>query len=536
MHLLSKQWKNLSFWGVLFFAFFCSHQSSAQDTLRIFYTSGEHKLYPNSKMDINGFVFSHDLKYVDSISLNGYTDSTGQKNKNQKLSEKRALTVKKYLYRIGISDTVPISIQAKGEESENENPNLENHRRVEVILFFTKSYIPPAEEEEKPSGNFVNSNCYISAEDVMSKSNLTYYMKGNTKYVKLEMEASLMNQSQRYYSLTARNRYPKLVKWEVQTTGYWWWKRPRYVANVKAKDYEKYGLVVLHETDTNNREACTICGTDPQNDWFLKAKLLPDSYLLQNMLIKKRILPARIEIAVPKEYVSIGRGYYLDSLTSIPLYWTIKNTRNGAPFYYAEIPKALFNLADFQIYSYRKVCAEAKPSFPSNPADTLKRGPCLIDFGQPIDFSSGIELSYRHFIRDEGLFGAYFQVPIKQLMLQTSVGYTSKNRFFGALQADYHFLGFSLLNEYKMHSNPVLVQENQRLFTTYVGTAFTGLFANSTTQLINEYYLGVSFWNKNVGFGFDSFFLQGGVFFDLSNNVKSSEIFSLRTGFRFRIY
>jgi len=535
MKLLPKQWKNLSFWGVFFFCLFNAHFSSGQDTLRIFYTSGEHKLYPNSKMDINGFIFSHDLKYVDSICLNGYTDSTGQTKKNQKLSERRVGSVKKYLYRIGISDTVPVFTQAKGEESDNENPNLENHRRVELILYFTKSYVPPSEEEEKPSGNFVNSNCYISALDVMAKSNLTYFMKGNTKYVKLEMEASLMNQSQRYYSLTARNRYPKLVKWEVETTGYWWWKRPRYVANVKAKDYEKYGVVVLHETDTSNREPCTICGTDPQNDWFLKAQLMPDSYILQNMLIRKRILPSRIEIAVPKEYISIGRGYYLDSLTSIPLYWTIKNTRNAAPFYYAEIPKALFNPADFQVYSYRRVCAEAAPVFPPNPADTVRRGRCLINFGSLIDFSTGIEVSYHHFSRDEGLYGVYFQAPYSQFMFQTTMGYSSKNRAFGSFQADYHFLGASLFSEFRMSSNPVLVQENQRLFTTYVGTSFSGFFTNASKQMINEYHLGISFWNKNVGFGFDSFFLQGGVFFDFSNDSDDG-IFDLRTGFRFRVH
>ena len=535
MKLLPKQWKNLSFWGVFFFALF-SHQCNAQDTLRIFYTSGEHKLYPNSKIEINGFIFSHELKYVDSISLNGYTDSTGQVKKNQKLSEKRALTVEKYLYRIGISDTVPISTQAKGEESENENPNLENHRRVELILYFTKSYVPIEEEEEKPSGNFVNSNCYMSAEDVMSKSNLTYYMKGNTRYVKLEMEASLMNKSQRYYSLTARNRYPKLVKWEVQTTGYWWWKRPRYIANMKAKDYEKYGVVVLHETDTNNREACTICGTDPQTEWYLHSRLVEDQFLLENMTLKKKWLPSRIEIAVPKAYVSIGKGYYLDSLTNYPIQWTIKNTRNAAPFYYTEVPKQYFNAADFKIYSYRKVCAnqEVRPTNP-NPIDTNRGLPCRPSFGSWVDFSAGLQFDYRHFSRDEGMVSGYFQLPYNQFLFQANAGYTSKNRSYVTLSADFHFFGFSPFGEYKASSNPVVTQENWRKITGYLGNSFTSFFGKNQNQLINEFHLGISYWNSSNGAGFESLFIEGGLCFDFSN-LKSSEKWSVRTGLRFRIY
>lgn len=535
MHLLPKQWKYLSFWGVFFLCAFITNTAQAQDTLRIFYSSGEHKLFPSSKMELNDFVFTHDLKFVDSIAILGYTDSTGHKAKNQKLSERRVKTVKSLLTKVGISDSVPIAITAMGEESDTENPRMENHRRVEVILFFTKAYVPPAEEEERPSTGFVNSNCYLNAQDVMSKANISYYMKGNTRYVKLEMEVHQLDAAKRYFSLTARNRYPKLLKWETETTGYWWWKHPRYVASLKARDFERYGIVVLHAVDTNNREDCTICGSDPISAYGLSTKLVPNNFVMQNMLIKKRILPSRIELKVPKEYVSLGRAYYLDSATNYPINWTAKPGRKSAPFYFAELPTALFNSHDFQVFSYRYFCKDAEPGYTINKLDSIRPHTCTPSGGGILDFAVGMELGYRHFNRDEGSISAYFEAPIQNFYFRTNLGYTSKNRILGALQADYHFFAFSPFAEYRLSSNPVLVNEEHRVFTGYGGTTFTGLFGNNANSLLNEYYLGIDLNNRINGIGFDRLFLQAGVCFDYMGN-PSGKILSIRTGIQIRFY
>ena len=533
MNLLPKQWKNLSFWGVFFFALFCAVNGRAQDTLRIFYANGEHKLYPNSKMELNDFVFTHDLKFVDSIALIGYTDSTGQKQKNQKLSERRVKTVKSYLSRIGIHDSVPIFANAMGEESDEGGKKLENHRRVEVLLFFTKAYIPPAEEEERPTNGFVNSNCYLGADDVMAKANVSYFMKGNTRFVKLEMEVHQFDASQRYFSLTARNRYPKLLKWETETTGYWWWKHPRYVASLKAKDFERYGIVVLHPVDTNNREACTICGTDPISNLGLSPQLLPNGFVMQNMLVKKRILPKRIEMKIPKEYISLGRSYYLDSLTNYPINWQAKPGRKAAPFYFAEIPVQLFNTNDFQIFSYRYYCKEAIPEYTTNKVDTIHLHTCTV--ASALDFSAGLELGYRHLTRDEGFVSGYFQMPFGNFLFQVNAGYTSRNRILGGLQAEYHFFAFSPFGEYHLGSNPVIVNEEHRIVSTYAGTSFTGLFQKNSNSLLNEFYLGIAFWNRTNGIGFDKLFVQSGVGFDYLDNAQSN-IFAIRAGVQFRFH
>lgn len=481
----------------------------AQDTLNLYYSSGEYKLYAYSKNKLSNFVFSHDLKFVDSISVLGYTDSTGQKAKNMKLSERRARSVKNYLLNMGVKDSVPVGLLAKGEESDNEVKAGINHRRVEVILYFTTSYVPPAEEEEKPSSTFVNSNCYKSADSIMAMCDVTYYSRGSSKYVKLEIEAFQLNPKTRVYSLSARNRYPKLVKWELETTGELWWKRPRYVAHVRLKDFEKYGVVEVTK-DTAGMK-CTVCGNETQSNWTLYThRLTTDVFLMQNMQVRKCILPKRMELKVPKEYLSLEKGYYLDSLTNYPIDWIVRSGRKAAPYYYAYIPMPFFEPNNFRIYSYRGYCLEADITDYSFHVDTLKRHVCPPVSSYTFDYTLGLEGGYRHAFSDEGSFSVYFQPLFGKTVLQTNVGYTSRNRTLIGVQADYHFFAFSPFPETYIAANQQTVDEDHRIFSAYAGTSFTGFLHKSETSLLNEYYLGAAFWNKAQSFGLDRIFLQAG--------------------------
>jgi outer membrane protein OmpA-like peptidoglycan-associated protein len=72
-----------------------------------------------------------------SIVIEGYTDSTGDEVYNQKLSERRAATVRDFLASAGV-DPQRVSVRGYGEEhpvasNENESGRREN-RRVEIIV------------------------------------------------------------------------------------------------------------------------------------------------------------------------------------------------------------------------------------------------------------------------------------------------------------------------------------------------------------------------------------------------------------------
>lgn len=72
-----------------------------------------------------------------SIKINGHTDSTGEKEYNQWLSEKRAVSVKGYAVSLGLADS-RISTQGFGVSkpvaSNSTSDGRQKNRRVEVVI------------------------------------------------------------------------------------------------------------------------------------------------------------------------------------------------------------------------------------------------------------------------------------------------------------------------------------------------------------------------------------------------------------------
>ncbi len=78
-------------------------------------------------------------KYPQSkVSLEGHTDSIGTEQYNQKLSEKRADAVKKYLLKEGACTESKISAKGYGElnpvDTNKTKEGRANNRRVEVLI------------------------------------------------------------------------------------------------------------------------------------------------------------------------------------------------------------------------------------------------------------------------------------------------------------------------------------------------------------------------------------------------------------------
>lgn len=90
-------------------------------------------------------------EYADTdIKIYGYTDSTGKKEFNQKLSEKRATSVKAYLISKGITDS-RIEIEGMGindpiASNETKEGRAQN-RRVEFTITANEKMIKDAEKE-----------------------------------------------------------------------------------------------------------------------------------------------------------------------------------------------------------------------------------------------------------------------------------------------------------------------------------------------------------------------------------------------------
>ena len=103
----------------------------------VLFTTGRADLKPGATGNLNKLVAFLD-KYPDrSVAIQGYTDSVGTEDYNQRLSERRADSVKSYLTGQGIGST-RLSALGKGRSdpvADNDSEaGRQQNRRVEVII------------------------------------------------------------------------------------------------------------------------------------------------------------------------------------------------------------------------------------------------------------------------------------------------------------------------------------------------------------------------------------------------------------------
>jgi outer membrane protein OmpA-like peptidoglycan-associated protein len=103
----------------------------------VLFMTGRADLQPGSVGNL-GRLVTFLNKYPDrTVAIEGYTDSVGSENANQRLSERRADSVKSYLATQGIG-AMRLSAAGKGESdpvSDNESASgRQQNRRVEVII------------------------------------------------------------------------------------------------------------------------------------------------------------------------------------------------------------------------------------------------------------------------------------------------------------------------------------------------------------------------------------------------------------------
>ncbi len=95
----------------------CSDDTINQDMLTVYFGFNSSALTPatTQKLDIIAKLIL-DKKTVQNVDIVGYADVIGRDGYNEKLSQKRAKKVAKYLKSRGI-DTANISIQARGSDA-----------------------------------------------------------------------------------------------------------------------------------------------------------------------------------------------------------------------------------------------------------------------------------------------------------------------------------------------------------------------------------------------------------------------------------
>lgn len=127
--------------------FVCVFSAKAQmDTVRLMFETNKYELTPKHLKEIDSLLAVK--SQISRIKIAGHTDNVGSETYNQKLSEKRAASVYKYLSTHGI-DTALLFVKYYGETDPRvANTNSENqakNRRVDIVSAFidTESIAKP---------------------------------------------------------------------------------------------------------------------------------------------------------------------------------------------------------------------------------------------------------------------------------------------------------------------------------------------------------------------------------------------------------
>ncbi len=508
--------------------------ASAQEVFSIYYPSGDYKLLDENKQQINKYIFSHNLKKIDSLQVIGYADSTGKKKLNFRLSKKRAEKVKDYLEEILPAKT-QISSFARGEENALRNPN-ENHRRVEIHLFYAgKRLTEDSTELYEYFGN--TKTCFVLSDTIMKNCNIIRFSDGRTNMVILEMEPHLFSKNQVYYTLTRNSQYAKIVKWKLEMSGEGWWRHERYRARIKEADFDSYGVLTKREIQVDYNE-CVVCDKDMNAPLKLKSELLPEVYIMQNLQLRKKMLEGEYLLIIPQEYVTPTRSYYFDRNYDQAIEWHTKFGIRNRPYYFASVPVEYLKSKDWNVYSNRATCISSGDSLKvSYPLDTLSPHSCLPESRGGLNaLEYGLEMTYWNYDFRAAAISAYAQYTGTRFEYSVNIGVDLKARVLAMVKTDY--LVFSL-DPYKQtyvgNANRSMIHDFHPTLAAYAGSNLTFINDRSNAGLVHGLYIGAAYKNNPFSFGLDRFYTNIGLSTNYLNSGGLNISLYLQVGLKFKI-
>lgn len=520
--------------GLLLILLLFGKYVSAQEVFSIYYPSGDYKLLDENKEQINKYIFSHDLKKIDSLQVIGFADSTGKKKLNFRLSKKRAEKVKDYLSEILPAKT-RISSFAKGEENAFRNPN-ENHRRVEIHLFYAgRRLVEDTTELYEYFGN--TKTCFVLSDSIMKNCNIIRFSDGRTNMVILEMEPHLFSKNQTYYTLTKNSQYAKIVKWKLELSGQGWWRHERYRAKIKEADFDSYGILTKKQVRVDYQE-CIVCDQDMSAPLKLKSELLPEIYVMQNLQLRKKSLEGEYLLIIPQDYVSPSRNYYFDRNYDQPIVWQSKFGIRNRPYYFATVPAGYLKNKDWNIYSNRSTCISAGDSIKINyPLDTLKPHPCLPESRGGLNaLEYGIEAMYWNYDFQAAAVSAYLQYSGTRFEHSVNAGIDLKARVLVMAKTDYLLFSFDPFKQTIIgNANRSMIHDFHPTLAVYTGSNLTYLGDRSNAGLVHALYIGTAYKNNPSSLGFDRFYTNLGISTNYLNSGGLNFFLYIQVGLKFKI-
>ena len=319
-------------WIIFLLAMFASVHSFGQDTVSVYFNSGQAKIPKNHYSLLDAIPVIYDLSTLDSVRYIGMADSIGPVKSNRKLSERRAENVAKYCENF-FPERVTIKIFSLGERA---HPDRDQNRRVDMLLYFRPPPIPPDPADEKQA---VEAVCYNIDYQLLHRSHEGILKKRQKEWVLLTTTLpDLKRKDEHYYGTINESGEFKAqrVKWKSRRTGQLWWSKNRYEARIPKKDYHRYKIFKISPLPCDScAEDIISKAEDPKGTTCHQV----DRFLMDNIQIKTGLFNKKsVQVRAPREYIHINDRYILGCELKKTLIWNTRKGKRKQLYYYSELP------------------------------------------------------------------------------------------------------------------------------------------------------------------------------------------------------
>lgn len=505
----------------------------AQDSTSVYFKTGSHKISTFSQKVLEGLFTKLDDTDLIEIKFIGYSDSTGNFEANQRLSERRAKAVSKAVKGY-LNPRISCVTESKGELPRKVDSLS---RRVDII--FTYSVLSEANDKDTILIQPEDPRCFFIDQYFEAFSNAKIKVNKKKKVVYLQVIDYPEFTSRKYYYVknpSQKNAVAQRVNFKWETTGILWWREKRYTATVPKDSYDKFGLFYLENAPCDGcreqlfkKDTNVFSGTSILNNYFIMSV---------TQLKAKLFRPNVLQIRIPKEFKEENESYYAiksfwnnDTKTE-KLQWETKRGKKKADYFYSKIKiknVRSVSIANPQRTSY---CPRKGGNVGNYGGLSCGFHDDRIGFPGEFSFNPGIQAFY-HNDTLTAFISLGLGYELNQHELVMNVGLNHRLGLYYSAHYHFNFLDFSTMTNRML--DPWQKLGNSR-FTTqikgYIGPEFRSSY--------NKKYKSFSELNLHLGFSVAwqnrlNYYIQGGIARDLSNRINTGYYPCIQAGIRFRL-
>jgi hypothetical protein len=516
----------------------CSISDSySQDSTSVYFKTGSHKIAAQSQKVLEGIFTS--LDYTDLIELKfiGYSDSAGNFESNQRLSERRAKAVAKAV-KTYLKSGISIVTESKGELPRKVDSLS---RRVDIIFQYRSS---DDWEQNQSKDTLVivpkDPRCFFIDEHIEAFGHVTIKSQKKKQLVYLELLHEKEFSERKYYYVKNPSKSTAVaqrVNFKLETTGMFWWREKRLTATIPLDSYEKYGLFYLEEPPCNG---CKEQLFKKDTIVFTRTAIMSDYFIMSVTQLKSKFFrPNVVKVRAPKEYVLKGTSYYAVKdygyeIKNEPLEWKEKRGKRKEDYLFSEIHMKGVRTASIARPQRMSYCPN-KNIRPNKIGGGSSWG-CgnfgdRFSFPGSLTFSPGIHAFY-HNDTVTAFLSLGLAYELKQHELALNVGLNHRLGLVYSAHYHFNFLEFTTMTNRML--DPWQKLGNSK-FTTQIKAYFGPEFRSSYTQKYRSFseinlHLGFSVaWKNRL-----NYYIQGGIARDFSNRINTGFYPYVQAGIRLR--